>query len=70
MAMETALLWRDAPFAFLSRPAMERAIMTAHYRERSLRSSMVARIQHDLADKRSKKEPTHDPHADFFGGIA
>jgi hypothetical protein len=64
--MEAALLWGLTPFDFRSRPAMERAIMLAHHRERSMRSAMVARVQHDLA----KKKPSAPDHtADFFGGV-
>jgi hypothetical protein len=70
--METAITWGDSPFGFSARTEMERAIMTAHHRERSMRKAMVDKIQSQVSDKNSKKgsgAPTHDPHAGFFGGI-
>ena len=47
---------------------MERAIMLAHHRERSMRSAMLAKVQHDLTSKKSKPA-TPDHTADFFGGV-
>lgn len=70
--METAITWGDSPFEFAARPEMERAIMTAHHRERAMRKAMIAKVQSDVSDKHSKKDSTtatHDPHAGFFGGI-
>lgn len=70
--METAITWGDSPFEFSARPEMERAIMTAHHRERAMRKAMVDRIQSQVADKAAKKDSstaTHDPHAGFFGGL-
>lgn len=67
--METAILWRLTPFSFMERPPMERAIMTAHHRERSLRAAMISKVQHDLASKKTKDPPTTDHTSDFFGGL-
>ena len=44
---------------------MERAIMLAHHRERSMRSAMLTKVQHDQASKKSKPA-TPDHTADFF----
>jgi len=71
--METALTWGDSPYQFSARPEMERAIMTAHHRERSMRKAMVEKMQSQVSDKHAKKDsassPTHDPHSGFFGDL-
>lgn len=68
--METALLWGDSPFRFWERPAMERAIMTAHFREKGLRKAHLDHIQHQLSEKNSKPARSAampDTHSAFFG---
>ena len=71
--METAITGGDSPFEFSARPELERAIMTAHHRERAMRKAHMDKVQRDISDKNSKKgdaAPTHDPHAGFFDGLA
>ncbi len=69
--METALLWGLTPFAFWSRPEIERAIMTAHYRESRLRKAHAQHAENSVMEKKSKSKspPATGPseHDRFFG---
>lgn len=68
--METVILFKTTPFAFLSLPEMERAMMIAHFRERRLRKSHADHVQGQVMDKKSNAKPAAGPdqHAAFFGG--
>lgn len=53
--METAIIWHKSPFEFLALSDCERAMMTAHYRERRLRKGLQDSVQAAVADKKSNK---------------
>ena len=72
--METARFWNgQSPLEFYARSALEQAIMTAHYREHSLRKAMADKISHEVYQKDAKKDeaktasPAYDPLAAFLG---
>ena len=67
--METAILWHLTPTAFFDAPAMDRAIMLAHYRERAMRKAMLDKVQHEAAEKKAKPAPISPAHDAFFNGM-
>ena len=69
--METALLWGDSPFEFMARGGVERAVMSAHFREKRLRKAHVDHVQNQIMDKKAKDKPgssMSSQHDAFFGG--